>query len=270
MNWTLRQIGRVRSVWQDAFGVPRQPRLVAAWATVELDPAVLRPEALRGLETFSHVWLVFGFDRAETERQAVRPPRHAARRARALPGAVRPPTRMGVLATRSPHRPNRLGLSAVRLRSVDPDGLKLEVEGVDLLDGTPVFDVKPYLPYADCIPEATAGWADGALPRQPVRFAPEVAARLADEPRLAALLVDTLALDPRRPGARTGTYASRIAGLDVHARVDADGAWTVERLVAAGPSPLPSPPKEEAHQEAAGDRDEPQLPGADPDEERGP
>lgn len=260
----------MRSVWQDAFGVPRQPGLVAAWATVELDPAEIRPEALRGLETFSHVWLVFGFDRAETERQAVRPPRHAARRAQDLPGAARPPTRVGVLATRSPHRPNRLGLSAVRLLSVDSEGLRLEVEGVDLLDGTPVFDIKPYLPYADRIPDATAGWADGELPRRPVRFAPEVAARLADDPRLAALLVDTLALDPRRPGARTGTYASRIAGLDVHARVDAEGAWTVERLVEAGTSPFPSPAHHEAHQKAEGDGDEPQLPGTDPDEERGP
>lgn len=269
MSWTIRPIGTARSVWKDRFGIPRQAGLVPeALARIELHPGVVRPEALRGLESFSHLWVIFGFHRATTERQAVRAPRHAERRGREEPRArAALPTRVGVLATRSPHRPNHLGLSAVRLVGVDPAGAWLEVGGADLLDGTPVFDLKPYLPYADRISEASSGWAEGPLPRQEVRFAPEVARRLADQPRFEAVLRETFALDPRRPGARHGSYASRIGDYDVRARVDPDGSWTVEALEPLPGSPARSagdPPQEEAEREP----EQAELPRQEPHQQR--
>lgn len=231
-TWTIRPIGVVRSVYRDKFGIPRQPGLSpSARAVVELDEAVCPGAALRGLEGFSHVWVVFGFHAAHDERFTVRPPRlGAARRA-----GAEVPARMGVLATRSPHRPNRIGLSAVRIVAVH--AASVELSGADLLDGTPVFDLKPYLPYADAMPDATAGWATGELTRSVVRWTPE--AQLVAAPDLRAVVDEALSLDPRRPGARDGTYGVRLDQWDVKCRVEA-GIWTVLALVPlatpAGPS----------------------------------
>ncbi len=149
--FTFRPIGFVRSPYARRIDAPHQPPVVAGTATgdaaeaiLELDPSV--PEAaLQGLEGFSRIWLIFVFHRSEGWTPQVKPPRG-------------PRIKRGVLATRSPHRPNAIGLSAVELIAVE--GRCLRLRGVDLLDGTPVLDLKPYVPYADAFPDSLAGWID--------------------------------------------------------------------------------------------------------------
>ena len=149
--YTFRPFGVVRSPYRNRIDAPHQAPVVAgteagapAEATLELDPSIPE-EALRDLEGFERVWLIFAFHRSEGWAPLVQPPRG-------------PRAKRGVLATRSPHRPNALGLSAVELVAVE--GRTLRLRGVDLLDGTPVLDLKPYVPYADAFPEARAGWID--------------------------------------------------------------------------------------------------------------
>ena len=149
---TVNIIARIRTELPEKFGVPRQSGLVPQLrGTIVFEPAYRNPDALRGLEGFSHLWLIFQFHQAVREgwSPTVRPPR--------LGGN----TRMGVFATRSPFRPNPIGLSSVRLLEVEregPQGPSLVVAGADLMDGTPIFDIKPYLPYTDSHPEALAGF----------------------------------------------------------------------------------------------------------------
>ena len=150
----MKTIARIRSDFPEKFGIPRQSGLAdMLTATVVFEPAYRNPDALRGIEAFSHLWLLWNF--SETEREewspTVRPPR--------LGGN----TRVGVFATRSPFRPNPIGLSSVRLLRVQlhtPDGPQLSVGGADLMDGTPIYDIKPYLPFTDCHPDAVGGFAD--------------------------------------------------------------------------------------------------------------
>ena len=161
-------------------------------------PEYRREEALRGLEGFSHVWVVFLFDKVPEgeERLSVRPPR--------LGGNER----IGVWATRSPFRPNRIGLSVVKLESVGGEGEEapwVEVSGLDLVDGTPVLDLKPYVPYADRVEEATAGFADGAPERLEVQVGEDAREKFAElEDRDRAVILETLALDGR-PAYHAGT-----------------------------------------------------------------
>jgi tRNA-Thr(GGU) m(6)t(6)A37 methyltransferase TsaA len=149
-SFSFRSIGRVRSPYASRIDAPHQPTVVAgtetgraaeAWLDLDDD---LPLEALRDLEGFQRIWVVFAFHRSEGWKPLVRPPRGRAKR--------------GVFATRSPHRPNAIGLSCVELVGVE--GRRLTLRGVDLLDGTPVLDIKPYVPYADAFPEAGAGWID--------------------------------------------------------------------------------------------------------------
>lgn len=155
---TLRVIARIHSDFPTKFGIPRQSGLVEELrSAVVFEPEYRNPDALRGLEGFSHLWLIWQFSQAVRENWSptVRPPR--------LGGNAR----MGVFATRSPFRPNPIGLSCVRLERIEQHpqwGPALWVAGADLMDGTPIYDVKPYLPYADCRPEAA-----GALPASPRR-----------------------------------------------------------------------------------------------------
>lgn len=148
----IRPIAHIRTDFSEKFGIPRQSGLVDALkGRVVFAPEYRDPAAFRGLEAFSHVWLIWHFSEAvrETWSPTVRPPR--------LGGN----TRMGVFATRSPFRPNHLGLSCVRLDRIaydEPDGPVLYVSGIDMLDGTPIFDVKPYIPVADCHTEASEGY----------------------------------------------------------------------------------------------------------------
>ena len=145
-------IARIRSDFATKFGVPRQSGLVDALeSTIVFEPEYRNADALRGLEGFSHIWLIWVFDKAvrDTWSPTVRPPR--------LGGN----TRMGIFATRSPFRPNPIGLSCVRLAGIEEtaEGTVLRIRGADLMDGTPILDIKPYIPYADCKPEALGGFA---------------------------------------------------------------------------------------------------------------
>ena len=209
---SLAVIAHIRSDFPDKFGVPRQSGLVSALrAAVVFTPEFRRPEAVRGLEEFSHIWLIWQFSRAKGWSPTVRPPRLGGNQ------------RLGVFATRSPFRPNPLGLSAVRLEGVElcPDrGPMLHIAGADLLDGTPVFDIKPYLPYADCLPQATGGFTDQrARRRLAVDCPPELLERVPPSQREA--LLGVLAEDPRPAYQQdeTRVYGLSFAGRQVRFQV---------------------------------------------------
>ena len=160
-------IGVIHSCFTEKFGIPRQPGMVPeATAELELFPPYNREEVTRGLGQFSHIWIHFLFHEcvAEGWKNTVRPPWLGGKK------------RVGVLATRSPHRPNHLGLSVVRLKTITDGkkGVSLHLSGVDLLDKTPVIDVKPYVPYSDSIVSAECGYAKGEVPEVEVFFALEV------------------------------------------------------------------------------------------------
>ena len=149
----MRVIARIRNPYDGKFGVPRQSGLVEqVVSTIVFEPEFRVDEALRGIEEYSHLWLIWAFDRAEREEWSptVRPPRLGGNK------------RIGVFATRSPYRPNAIGLSCVKLLATEKgkEGTVLKVAGADLMNGTPIYDIKPYLPYADCRPEATGGFTD--------------------------------------------------------------------------------------------------------------
>ena len=207
---TLRVIARIHSDFQEKFGIPRQSGLVEELqARVVFEPPYRNPDALRGLEEFSHIWLIWQFSRTAREgfSPTVRPPR------------VGGTQRVGVFATRSPFRPNPIGLSLVRLVEIGQDretGPVLLVAGADLLDGTPIYDIKPYLPYADCRPEAGGGFT-GRTPRQIVEVVcpPKLLERAPPEKRRA--LLGVLAQDPR-PSYQEDperVYGMAFAGLNV-------------------------------------------------------
>jgi tRNA-Thr(GGU) m(6)t(6)A37 methyltransferase TsaA len=190
-------IGYLESCFKEKFGIPRQPGLVTqATGILKLRDDPNLKTAIRSLEGFSHLWLIFVFHKhgSRNWKPSIRPPR--------LGGAKK----VGVLASRSPHRPNPIGLSAVSLERIDLDaegGPEIHVRGVDLLDGTPVLDLKPYIPYADSIPEAKAHWAEDPIERIEVIFSDRAEERIAhkaiehDNPRLRDLIIEMLGLDPR-------------------------------------------------------------------------
>ncbi len=194
MQFTLTPIGFIESCYKEKFGIPRQPGLVeAARASLRLVPPFDRDEAVRGLEGFSHVWLIFGFHGTVEQgwKPTVRPPRLGGNK------------RLGVFATRSTFRPNPLGLSVVRLLKLDTtQGVVLELGGGDLLDGTPVYDIKPYLPYADVLPEAVGGFApDVPDVAMPIQFTESAAKQVQYAsrryPNLQSLIEQMLRYDPR-------------------------------------------------------------------------
>jgi tRNA-Thr(GGU) m(6)t(6)A37 methyltransferase TsaA len=217
-------VGIVHSCFGEKFGIPRQPRLVpAARATLELLPPYNQPAAVRGLEGFSHVWLVFVFHGVPAGRwqPTVRPPRLGGNR------------RLGVFATRSTFRPNPIGLSAVTLDRIATHrgSVVLHLGGVDLLDGTPVLDIKPYLPYADGIPTASGGFATEAPPSElVVEFSPAAAAFCAAWPigDLRELIAQVLGQDPRPAYARTCS-TPQLHGMKLH---DCDVRWEMRGGVA--------------------------------------
>lgn len=210
-------IGFVRSCFREKFGIPRQPGLApAARATLELVPPYDQPAAVRGLEGFSHLWLIFVFHGVPAGRwqPTVRPPRLGGHR------------RLGVFSTRSPFRPNPIGLSAVGLERVEigQGRVALHLAGVDLLDGTPVLDIKPYLPYSDRIPDAAGGFASEApQPGLAVDFSPQAAAFCAARPDgdPRELIAQILRQDPR-PAYERGNAARRPYGMKLH---DFDLRW---------------------------------------------
>lgn len=221
---TLDIIARIRTDFPTKFGIPRQSGLIDALkGTVVFEPPYRDASALRGIEGYSHLWLIWQFSESVTERfsPTVKPPR--------LGGNAR----MGVFATRSPFRPNPLGLSCVRLEGVDwhtPDGPALRVSGADLMDGTPIYDIKPYIPYADCRPDAVGGFTERIdYVRLDVEFPEALLAMIPADKRGA--LREVLAQDPR-PGYRgdgdARRYGVAFAGFDVRFVVEGSTLRVVE------------------------------------------
>jgi len=220
----LNCIAHIRTDFPSKFGIPRQSGLVDELeGTVVFAPEYRDPSALRGLEGYSHIWLIWEFSESKPEKWSptVKPPRLGGNK------------RVGVFATRSPFRPNPLGLSCVRLMGIEmgtPEGPVLHVAGADLLDGTPIFDIKPYLPYVDSHPEASGGFTDGIDYRLlKVDFPEALLSGIPEDKREA--LIQVLAQDPR-PGYRHGEdgrrYGVCFAGFDVRFTVDAEVLRVVE------------------------------------------
>lgn len=226
-------VARIRTDLPTKFGVPRQSGLVPELTgTVIFEPAWRHPDAVRGLEAFSHIWLIFLFSEAMREgwSATVRPPR--------LGGN----THVGVFASRSPFRPNPIGMSCVQLDRLEietPLGPLLHVSGIDLMDGTPILDIKPYVPYADSYPDARGGFVENVA-REPLEVViPEEWRRLVPEGKLPALL-GVLAEDPRPAYQRDAkrVYGFPFAGRDVRFRVEGN-VLTVCEIVVLPDSSLP-------------------------------
>ena len=220
-------IARMKSDFPTKFGIPRQAGLVQELrSTIVFEPAYRDPEALRGIEEFTHLWLIWQFSAAVRPgwSPTVRPPR--------LGGNER----MGVFATRSPFRPNFMGLSCVRLLDVEHTkefGTVLHVGGADLMDGTPIFDIKPYIPYGDCHPEATGGFTDRAKDFiLKVDFPGHLLAQIPEDRREA--LVGVLSHDPRPSYQKDPQriYGLSFGGFDIRFQV------TEDRLTVLQVSPL--------------------------------
>ena len=214
---TLKVIAHIHTAFPTKFGIPRQSGLVDSLrGEVIFTPEYRNADAVRGLEDFSYIWLVWQFSGAvrDSWSPTVRPPR--------LGGN----TRMGVFATRSPFRPNPLGLSSVKLEAIEhrPDvGPVLIVRGADLMDGTPIYDIKPYIPYADCHPDASEGFTGQTrMHLLQVEFPPTLMAQVPEADRDA--LTGVLASDPRPSYQHDPerVYGMEFAGLEVHFRVDGE------------------------------------------------
>lgn len=213
----IHPIARMRSDFPTKFGIPRQSGLVPELrSTIVFEPEFRNPDTLRGIEGYTHLWLIWQFSEAVRQEWSptVRPPR--------LGGN----TRMGVFATRSPFRPNSLGLSCVRLLGIehtDKNGTVIHVAGADLMDGTPIFDIKPYIPYSDSHPDASGGFTDTAGEfLLKVDFPETLLSILPEEKRDAAKAV--LSHDPRPSYQRKPEriYGINFAGYDIRFRVDGD------------------------------------------------
>ena len=224
MDVTIQVIARMKSDFPTKFGIPRQSGLVEELrSTIIFEPAFRNPDALRGIEGYSHLWLIWQFSEAVRSEWSptVRPPR--------LGGN----TRMGVFATRSPFRPNSLGLSSVKLLGVEQTeefGTVLHVGGADLMDGTPIFDIKPYIPYGDCHPDAIGGFTDTAGDfLLNVEFPPALLQKLPEDKREAAIGV--LSHDPRPSYQRKPDrfYGIAFAGFDIRFIVK-DDVLTVQSV----------------------------------------
>ena len=191
----MKIIAHIYNGFEEKFGIPRQSGIVSVQSRIVFEKEYRNPDALRGLEEYSHIWLLWKFSEAECEefRPTVRPPRLGGNR------------RMGVFATRSPFRPNPIGLSSVRLVRIERtehEGTVLIVEGADLLSGTPIYDIKPYLAYADSHPDAVGGFADAVRDYAvEVDFPEEQRAKLSDAEY--DTLVALLRHDPR-PSYKSG------------------------------------------------------------------
>jgi tRNA-Thr(GGU) m(6)t(6)A37 methyltransferase TsaA len=223
-EFSFKAIGTIHSCFPEKFGIPRQPGLAPdATAVLDIHRPYQNHEAFRHLELFSHVWILFVFHRCRRGewKATVRPPRLGGNR------------RVGVFASRSGFRPNPIGQSAVERVSIEkaPGKIALHLKGIDLLDGTPVLDVKPYLPYADSLPQARSGFAPEPPPKStPVRFSEPAAGtcRLLEAqsyPRLERLITDLLALDPRpgyAPVSEKRSFGMRLWDLNIRFEVRDD------------------------------------------------
>ena len=223
MKYEFEPIGHIETPFKERFGTPRQPSLVpSSWGVLRLRRDLNLYGSLEGLEGFSHAWLVFVFHENANKmvRAKIHPPR--------LEGE-----KIGLFATRTPHRPNPIGLSAVKIEKVEHDTVYFS--GVDLVDGTPILDLKPYLPSSDCLPQAAAGWTSAKAERQiQVSFSAKAhddLVRLTGErsPRFQAAIRELLELDPRpvfyrgteeNPNPYTDVYGFRFDDLNVVYRME--------------------------------------------------
>ncbi len=238
MDFHYQAIGKVVSPFREKFGIPRQSLMMdEARAILKLNPDPLFLQAVRHLEQFSHIWVLFDFHKNGKGpwHPLIDTPR------------IEAGHRMGVFATRSPHRPNAIGMSAIKLESIDlspKDGIEIAVNGVDLMDGTPILDIKPYLPFADRIDQANSGWAASDIRKYAVNFSPKAEQDLAlfhdRHPRLQPLIEEMLAYDPRPTSQRRASpihepssdglkFAFRILDLDIHWEIK-DGSLYVKEL----------------------------------------
>lgn len=227
-EFAVAQIGVIRSPWKEKFAVPRQPGLVQdGGGELHLQAPYNQPEAVRGLEAFSHIWILFMFHQtmAGGWRPTVRPPR--------LGGNAR----MGVFATRSTFRPNPVGMSLVELKGIrcEKSQVILQLGSLDLVDGTPVIDIKPYLPFAEALPDARAGYAQAAPEAtMPVRFSAAAQQQIQQQahiPQLQRFISDVLAQDPR-PAYHKGEsldreYAAWLLDFNVRWRIDEAGTEVI-------------------------------------------
>ena len=215
-------IAYIHTEFSEKFGVPRQSGLAGSLrGTIVFEPEYRNPDAVRGLEGFSHLWLIWGFsaNRHDEWQPTVRPPRMGGN------------DRMGVFATRSPYRPNQLGLSCVEIEGVDmdcSDAPKIYVRGADLMDGTPVYDIKPYIRYADSRPDAVCGYVDTLDERHLEVEIPQGVAMALNDEKLLDALKETLSLDPRPSYHKDPSreYGLSFSGFNVRFKVS-DGVLTV-------------------------------------------
>lgn len=224
-SWQLATLGVAHSCFPEKFAVPRQPSLVpSALTCIELSAPYNRPEMVAGLEDFSHLWISFVFHHNLSQgwKPKVRPPRLGGNK------------KVGVFASRSSFRPNGLGLSVVKLESLDlTAGVKIWVSGADLVNGTPIVDIKPYIPWVDSQPEATAAWVPGPPESFPVTFsaaAKTALTKLAKAAELTQLITEVLAQNPR-PAYQTldptRVYAMYLANLNVSFSYQPDASLRV-------------------------------------------
>ena len=213
----MKIIGHIRTDFPSKFGIPRQSGLIDGLkGKIVLEPEYRNPQVYKGIEEFSHIWLLWEFSEAKKEHWSatVKPPRLGGKK------------RMGVFATRAPFRPNNIGLSCVKLDRVEQDekdGPVLWVAGVDLLDGTPIYDIKPYIPLTDCHPEASEGYTkETKIHELKVEFPEELLNQYPEEKRQAVLGI--LAQDPRPTYFQDPerVYGVPFAGFDVKFKVDGD------------------------------------------------
>ena len=205
----IKPIAYIHTDFNEKFGIPRQSgRVPELLGKIGFTPEFNNPESIRGLEEFSHIWLIFGFSEAEYKEgtMTVRPPR--------LGGN----TRVGIFASRSPYRPNSLGLSCVKIEKIEQG--EILVSGVDILDGTPIYDIKPYIPYSDCIKDAKGSFAEEMKGHSlEVEFPPELLEKIPQEKQRA--LIACLADDPRPSYQEDGRiYSMAYADYDVHFTVE--------------------------------------------------
>jgi len=231
----------MRTCFTEKFGVPRQSLMITeAKGVLKLNPDPEFRAALNHLQSFSHIWVVFVFNQHIEKgwRATIRPPR------------LNGPRRVGVFASRSPHRPNPIGMSALKLEHIDldaPGGIELHLSGVDILDNTPVLDIKPYLPYTDKIDDASSGWADGEIKRYPVTFSPEALQSIQTRgsqrhPHLQELITQMLEWDPRPRSQRAAipiedplhegkSFGFGIFDFDVQWQIRAQGIYVLDLVL---------------------------------------
>lgn len=221
-SYQLTPVGYIESCYKEKFGIPRQPGLVLSPATIKIDSFYANDEAFRELENFSHIWVIFIFHKAISEewKPTVRPPRLGGNK------------RIGVFASRSMFRPNPVGLSVVELKSIErkDNTIVLNIVGGDFLDATPVIDIKPYLPYADAIVNAKAGYA-ATKPevRFNVVFSNEAITQIKQYevtyPQLKLLITDILQLDPRpayQDKQQKNDYSMKLYDFDLKWKIEND------------------------------------------------